>query len=108
MEGKVDVIILEVGLGGRLDAVNLFDANVAILSNVDLDHQAYLGDTREAIGREKAGIFRQGRPAIVGEQNPPESVLEVINDIGAVPLMYGLDFFMKKCHRNGTFPFNQE
>lgn len=96
LEAKVDVIVLEVGLGGRLDAVNLFDADVAILSNVDLDHQIYLGDTREAIGREKAGIFRQGRPAIVGEQNPPESVLETINDIGAVPLIYGLDFFYEK------------
>ncbi len=105
LEGKVDVIILEVGLGGRLDAVNLFDANVAILSNADLDHQAYLGDTREAIGREKAGIFRQGRPAIVGEQNPPESVLEVINDIGAVPLMYGLDFFYEKMSSQWNFSF---
>lgn len=105
LEAKVDVIVLEVGLGGRLDAVNLFDADVAILSNVDLDHQAYLGDTREAIGREKAGIFRQGRPAIVGEQNPPESVLETINDIGAIPLIYGLDFFYEKMSSQWSFFF---
>src|SRR5690349_7796261 len=63
----LDVALLEVGLGGRLDAVNIVDADAAIVTTVDLDHMEYLGDDRESIGREKAGIFRAGRPAIIGE-----------------------------------------
>lgn len=72
---QLDVAILEVGLGGRLDAVNIIDADVSVITTVDIDHQAYLGDDREAIGREKAGIMRPGRPCIVGEKDPPSSVL---------------------------------
>ena len=67
----LDVVILEVGLGGRLDAVNIVDADVAVVTSVDLDHMDYLGPTREDIGREKAGIFRAGRPAVCAEPNPP-------------------------------------
>jgi len=79
----VDVAILEVGLGGRLDAVNVFDADVAIVTSVDLDHMDYLGDTREQIGFEKVGIYRAGRPAICADPNPPVSLLEHARRIGA-------------------------
>ncbi|MBV6476348.1 MAG: Dihydrofolate synthase/folylpolyglutamate synthase [Rhodocyclaceae bacterium] len=88
----VEAVILEVGLGGRLDAVNVFDADCAIVTSVDLDHMDYLGSTREAIGFEKAGIFRSGRPAIVGDAQPPQSVLAHAQAIGAGLLVQGRDF----------------
>jgi len=75
--------ILEVGLGGRLDAVNVVDADVAVVTSVDLDHMDYLGPTREDIGREKAGIFRAGRPAICADSSPPVSLLAHAAEIGA-------------------------
>ncbi|MGL4472974.1 MAG: Mur ligase family protein, partial [Shewanella sp.] len=81
-EQALDVIILEVGLGGRLDATNLIDADVSVVTAIDLDHQEYLGDTRELVGKEKAGIFRAGKPAISGDPDCPASVLAVANDIG--------------------------
>ena len=74
---KVEVAILEVGLGGRLDAVNIIDADCAVLTSVGIDHVDYLGADRESIGREKAGIFRAGRPAVIAEPDPPQSVLGV-------------------------------
>jgi dihydrofolate synthase/folylpolyglutamate synthase len=77
------VAILEVGLGGRLDAVNVFDADAAIVTSVDLDHMDYLGDTRDKIGFEKAGIYRAGRPAICADPAPPASLLEHARRIGA-------------------------
>ena len=77
-----DAVILEVGLGGRLDAVNIVDADVAVVTTVDLDHQDYLGPTRESIGREKAGIFRHGRPAVCGDPAPPESLVELPSALG--------------------------
>lgn len=88
----VDVAILEVGLGGRLDAVNVFDADVAIVTSVDLDHTDYLGDTREKIGYEKAGIYRTGRPAICADPAPPASLLEHARRIGAELHCIGRDF----------------
>jgi dihydrofolate synthase / folylpolyglutamate synthase len=89
---RLDAVILEVGLGGRLDAVNLVDADVAVLTSVDLDHMDYLGATREDIGREKAGVFRPGRPAICADRDPPRSVLDYANAIGATLLLAGRDF----------------
>ncbi len=90
----LDAVILEVGLGGRLDAVNTFDADCAVLTSVDLDHTDYLGDTREHIGYEKAGIFRGNRPAIVSDPDPPRSVLD---HAGAVDLwLIGRDFGYRK------------
>jgi dihydrofolate synthase/folylpolyglutamate synthase len=83
LDAGVDVAILEVGLGGRLDAVNVFDADVAIVTSVDLDHMDYLGDTREQIGFEKAGIYRAGRPAVCADPAPPASLLEQARRIGA-------------------------
>jgi dihydrofolate synthase/folylpolyglutamate synthase len=88
----VDAIVLEVGLGGRLDAVNAFDADCAIVTSVDLDHTDLLGGTREAIGYEKAGIFRAGRPAIVGDARPPQSLLDHARNIGADLRLLGVDF----------------
>ena len=88
----LEAAILEVGLGGRLDAVNVLDADCAVLTSVGIDHVEYLGDSREAIGREKAGIFRSGSPAVVADPQPPESVLEEIRRAGARPLLIGRDF----------------
>lgn len=83
VDAGVDVAVLEVGLGGRLDAVNVFDADAAIVTSVDLDHTDYLGDTREKIGFEKAGIYRAGRPAICADPAPPASLVEHARRIGA-------------------------
>lgn len=91
-DAGVDVAILEVGLGGRLDAVNVFDADCAIVASVDLDHQAYLGNTREAIGFEKAGIFRSGRPAVCADADPPQSLLDHAGRIGADLHLIDRDF----------------
>ena len=87
-----DAVILEVGLGGRLDAVNIVDADVAVVTTVDLDHLDYLGPTRESIGREKAGIFRPGRPAVCGDAAPPATLVEHARAIGAQLLLAGRDF----------------
>ena len=88
----LDAVILEVGLGGRLDAVNIIDADVAIVTSVDMDHMDYLGDTREKIGFEKAGIFRTGRTAICGDPSPPASLLAHAEAIGADLWLFGRDF----------------
>ena len=90
----LDLAILEVGLGGRLDAVNLIDADVSVITTVDLDHQDYLGDDREAIGFEKAGIARAWKPLVLGEDNPPASVLRHAYAIGASAIRAGCDFFI--------------
>ena len=71
-KAALDVAVLEVGLGGRLDAVNIIDADATIVTTIDLDHQDWLGNDRDSIGREKAGIFRAGRPAIIGMRDPPQ------------------------------------
>jgi len=89
---EVDVVVLEVGLGGRLDAVNVFDPECSIVTSVDIDHTDYLGDTREKIGFEKAGIFRAGRPAICGDDQPPQSLLQHAADIGADLRVIGVAF----------------
>ncbi len=91
-DARVEVAILEVGLGGRLDAVNIVDADVAAVVSVDLDHQSWLGDDRESIGFEKAGIFRAGRPAIFGDDDPPRRLVEHARAIGADLLLLGRDF----------------
>ena len=88
----LDAVILEVGLGGRLDAVNVLDADCSIVTSVDIDHVEYLGDDREKIGFEKAGIFRSGRPAIVGDPLPPQSLIQHAEAIGADLWLVGRDF----------------
>lgn len=91
-QADLDVAILEVGLGGRLDAVNVIDADVAIVTSVDIDHTDYLGDTREAIGFEKAGIFRAGKAAICSDPVPPQSLIDHAEAIGADLWLMGRDF----------------
>lgn len=89
---KPDVLILEVGLGGRLDAVNLIEPDVSVITTIALDHMDWLGDTREAIGYEKAGIFRANKPAICGDFDPPSSVFEVAEKLSASLHCVGRDF----------------
>ncbi|MGB9108901.1 MAG: bifunctional tetrahydrofolate synthase/dihydrofolate synthase [Telluria sp.] len=89
---EIDVAILEVGLGGRLDAVNVIDPDVSIVTSIDIDHQDYLGDTREKIGFEKAGIFRPGKPAICSDPQPPQSLIDHAANIGADLWLIGRDF----------------
>ena len=89
---RLDAVVLEIGLGGRLDAVNLIDADAAIVTSVDLDHMDYLGATREDIGFEKAHIFRAGRPAICSDPQPPQSLLAYADRIGADLWRFGRDF----------------
>ncbi len=89
---QLDVAILEVGLGGRLDAVNAFDPDCAIVTSIDIDHADYLGDTRAAIGFEKAGIFRSSKPAICGEPDTPSTLLDHAAAIGADLRLIGKDY----------------
>ena len=91
-DARLDVVILEVGLGGRLDAVNIFDADCAVITSIDLDHMEFLGTTREAIGFEKAGIMRAGRPVVVSDPVPPQSVLDQAARLGADIWRFGQDF----------------
>ncbi len=91
-QAKIEVAILEVGLGGRLDAVNAFEPDVAIVTTVDLDHMEYLGDTREKIGFEKAGIYRASKPAICADTDPPASLLQYAARIGAPLVRINHDF----------------
>jgi dihydrofolate synthase/folylpolyglutamate synthase len=88
----VDVAILEVGLGGRLDAVNVFDAHCALIMSIELDHLEYLGETREDIGREKARILRGARPAVCADAHPPQTLLDHADEVGAKLLLIGRDF----------------
>lgn len=93
---QVDVMILEVGLGGRLDAVNIFDADVAVITSVDLDHEAFLGDTVEKVAFEKAGIMRAGKPVICAQIPVPHSLSSHAAEVGADLLLPGRDF---DCHK---------
>ena len=90
--GKLDVAFIEVGLGGRLDATNIIDAEVAVITSIGLDHMDWLGPTVEHIGREKAHIARAGRPVILGQNPMPESVHATLKEIGASPRQIGVDF----------------
>ncbi|SAL74454.1 bifunctional tetrahydrofolate synthase/dihydrofolate synthase [Caballeronia telluris] len=89
---KLDAVILEVGLGGRLDAVNIVDTDCAIVTSIDIDHTDYLGDTREKIGFEKAGIFRAGKPAVCGDPSPPQTLIDHAEAVGADLWLVGRDF----------------
>jgi len=92
VQAHLDVAILEVGLGGRLDAVNIIDADCAVITSIDLDHMAILGKDRERIGFEKAGIMRAGRPVIVSDPVPPQSVIDHAGAVGADLWLFGRDF----------------
>ena len=102
-DAGAEAAILEVGLGGRLDAVNIFDADCAIVASVDLDHQSYLGADREAIGFEKAGIFRPERPAIFGDVDPPARLAAHARAIGARLQVLGRDFRYEALERQWDF-----
>ncbi|HKO66371.1 MAG TPA: bifunctional tetrahydrofolate synthase/dihydrofolate synthase [Burkholderiaceae bacterium] len=91
-QSKLDAVILEVGLGGRLDAVNVVDGDVSIVTSVAIDHVDYLGATRELIGSEKAHIYRPGRPAICSDPEPPQSLIDHAHAIGADLWRFGRDF----------------
>ncbi|OYV01820.1 MAG: bifunctional tetrahydrofolate synthase/dihydrofolate synthase [Burkholderiales bacterium PBB5] len=91
-QAPLDLVVLEVGLGGRFDSVNAFDADVAVITSIALDHTEWLGDTREAIGFEKAGIMRAGRPVVVSDPQPPQSILDHAAALGADLWLQGRDF----------------
>jgi dihydrofolate synthase / folylpolyglutamate synthase len=96
MQQQVDVMVLEVGLGGRLDAVNIFDADVAVITSVDLDHEAFLGDTVEKVAFEKAGIMRCGKPVVCGQLPLLQSLAAQADAVGADLLLLGRDFNYQK------------
>jgi dihydrofolate synthase/folylpolyglutamate synthase len=96
-EARPDVVVLEVGLGGRLDAVNIVDPDLAIVSSIGIDHQDWLGDSRELIGKEKAGIFRAHIPVVCGDPDPPESLLAAAKKLDAPVYLQGIDFGFIEC-----------
>lgn len=100
---KLDVVILEVGLGGRLDATNIVDADVAVVTSIALDHTDWLGPDRESIGREKAGVFRGGKPAVVGELDMPHTIAEVADHLGAHLLKLGRDWHYSVSAQSWSF-----
>ena len=91
-KANLDAVVLEVGMGGRLDAVNIIDADCAIVTSIDIDHADFLGDTREAIGREKAGIFRSGAIAVCGDPVPPQSLVDYAEKLGCDLWLHGRDY----------------
>jgi len=99
-QAGVEVQLLEVGLGGRLDAVNIIDADVSIITSIDIDHKGWLGETREAIGKEKAGILRADRPAVIGDRKPPATLLEHAHKLNVRLQRIGRDFD-HRCHETG-------
>jgi len=105
---RPDIIILEVGLGGRLDATNMIDADIAIVTTVDLDHQSFLGDNRESIGFEKAGIARSNKPFVVGDPNAPSSVIKHANNIDADLYCREKDFSVELNKSLWYWQFNQQ
>ena len=102
-QSSLDIVILEVGLGGRLDAVNVFEPTCAIVTSIDLDHTEYLGDTREKIALEKAGIYRQNKLAICGDTNPPQTLIDYAHKIGADLQLINRDF--KRIINAGTWQY---
>lgn len=102
--GSVDFTVLEVGLGGRLDATNLVNADVAVLCSVGIDHRDWLGDTLEAIGAEKAGIFRAGQPVVLGSEQMPRSVTTALSALACQPRVAGRDFHWQ-VHADGSWDY---
>ncbi|MFS2224750.1 bifunctional tetrahydrofolate synthase/dihydrofolate synthase [Pantoea sp. B65] len=106
-QAALDVVILEVGLGGRLDATNIVDADVAVITSIALDHTDWLGPDRESIGREKAGVFRTAKPAVVGEPDMPQSIATVAADLGAILLQRDRDWHYTQQGDSWTFSDRQ-
>ncbi|WP_397452137.1 bifunctional tetrahydrofolate synthase/dihydrofolate synthase [Pseudomonas sp. NA-150] len=91
-QAKLDAVVLEIGLGGRLDAVNLIDADISLVTSIGVDHSDWLGDTRESVAFEKAGIFREGRPALCGDLDPPAPLLERVKELQCPFSLRGREF----------------
>ncbi|EFU5019312.1 bifunctional tetrahydrofolate synthase/dihydrofolate synthase [Salmonella enterica] len=102
-QANLDVVILEVGLGGRLDATNIVDADVSVITSIALDHTDWLGPDRESIGREKAGIFRAEKPAVVGEPEMPATIADVAQETGALLRRRGVDWCYEATATNWSF-----
>ncbi|MFT5658098.1 MAG: dihydrofolate synthase/folylpolyglutamate synthase, partial [Gammaproteobacteria bacterium] len=98
-----DFALLEVGLGGRLDAVNIIDADLVHLTSIGIDHQSWLGDSREKIGYEKAGVLRENIPVVCNDSNPPQSVIDEITRLHCNSLQYQRDFSMQKMDLDGYY-----
>ena len=105
-QSKLDAVVLEVGLGGRLDTVNVVDADLALVTSIGVDHVDYLGDTRELVAFEKAGIFRAGKPALCGDLDPPQPLLDKAHELAAPLFLRGRDFDLESTgdswHWRGT------
>lgn len=102
-EHAMDLMILEVGLGGRLDATNIIDADLSIISTIDFDHQEFLGDTLEAIGFEKAGILREGKPFIYADNNPPASIIKQAERLHCPSYFYDNEYAFVENARDWVF-----
>jgi dihydrofolate synthase/folylpolyglutamate synthase len=105
---ELDIQLLEVGLGGRLDAVNIVDPDAAIITSIDIDHVDWLGETRDAIGREKAGIFRKNTPAIIGDLNPPQSLLDIAQEKQALLFCLNKEFSYEKQPNSWNWQTNEQ
>ena len=108
VQAGIDVAILEIGLGGRLDAVNAFDPDCAIVTSIDLDHQEFLGNTRESVGAEKSGVYRTAVPAICGDMAPPQSLVSHAHDIGADLQCIGQQFSYEVTDSGWNYLANQQ
>ena len=100
---SIDVLLLEVGLGGRLDAVNIVDPSLSVITNIDIDHTEWLGSDRESIGREKAGIIREKTPLVCGDPDPPQSVLDIAEESRAPVYCAGRDFSAEENYSEGVW-----
>ncbi len=100
---RVDATVLEVGLGGRLDAVNIVDGSVSVITSIGIDHVGYLGPDRESIGREKAGILRRGVPCVYGEASIPSSIIDAAQALDAPLMRFGTDFSAAATERGWSF-----
>ena len=107
-QAKLDVVILEVGLGGRLDATNIVDNDMAVITSIDIDHTDFLGATREEIGFEKAGIFRANKPVIIGEPNIPQSMLAHAETLGCQLFCRHLDWHFSQQEQSWTWQTTRE
>lgn len=108
VKNDVDVALLEVGLGGRLDAVNIWSADAMLITNIAIDHQAWLGNNRDIIGYEKAGIMRTGRPVVFAEPDMPHSVKAHADDIGANLIRLGTDYQFDISHGEATWQWSSD
>jgi len=106
-DASPDLMILEVGLGGRLDSVNMIDPDISVITSISLDHCDWLGDTRELIAREKAGIFRANKPAVCGDLNPPITIQEVADQLNTPVFYRNQDFFVTE-HEDGSWDWQSE